>query len=79
MSKIKNFEVIDESLNEVFDKIQSIFSASEGYLNPNYVISNISVETGFRNEIVRDSIKKKILQCLFRFISTHSELSMLVN
>ena len=58
LSKIKNFEVIDESLNEVFDKIQSIFSTSEGYLNPNYVISNISVETGFRNGIVRDSIKQ---------------------
>lgn len=33
-------------------------SGSEGYLNHNYIISNISVETGFRNGIVRDSIKQ---------------------
>ena len=58
LSNIKNIEAIDESLNEVFAKIQSLLSGSNGYLNPNYVISNISVETGFRDGIVRDSIKK---------------------
>lgn len=58
LTNIKNIEAIDESLNEVFAKIQSLLSGSNGYLNPNYVISNISVETGFRDGIVRDSIKK---------------------
>ena len=58
LTSIKNIKVIDESLNEVFAKIESLFSRSKGYLNPNYVISNISVEIGYRNELVRDSIKK---------------------
>lgn len=58
MTSIKNIKVIDESLNEVFAKIESLFSRSKCYLNPNYVISNISVEIGYRNELVRDSIKK---------------------
>ena len=58
LSSINNIKQIDEGLEDVFKKIKILFSNSDGYLNPNYIISNISVETGYRNEIVRDSIKK---------------------
>ena len=66
LSSINNIKRIDEGLEKVFKKIELLFSNSDGYLNPNYIISNISVETGYRNEIVRE-VSKKIVTCLFTF------------
>ena len=70
LSSINNIKQIDEGLDEVFKKIKILFSNNDGYLNPNYIISNISVETGFRNEIVRDSIKKNSNMSVPLFINS---------
>ena len=70
LSTINNIKQIDEGLDEVFKKIEFLFSNNDGYLNPNYIISNISVETGFRNEIVRDSIKKNSNMSVPLFINS---------
>ena len=56
---------------EVFAKIESLFYRSNGYLNPNYAISNISVEIGYRNQIVRDSIKKNSNMSVPLFINSY--------
>ena len=71
LSSINNIILIDEGLNEVFAKIESLFSRSNGYLNPNYAISNISVEIGYRNQIVRDSIKKNSNMSVPLFINSY--------
>lgn len=70
LSSINNIKQIDEGLEKVFKKIELLFSNSDGYLNPNYIISNISVETGYRNEIVRDSIKKNSNMSVPLFINS---------
>ena len=52
-------------------RLKFLFSNNDGYLNPNYIISNISVETGYRNEIVRDSIQKKCKHVCSSFINSY--------
>jgi len=70
LSSINNNKQIDEGLDEVFNKIKILFSNNDGYLNPNYIISNISVETGYRNELVRDSIKRNSNMSVPLFINS---------
>jgi|SRR6056300_679131 len=55
----------------IFDQILNYFEESEPFLNPNYNLSNLSIDTGFRNEIIRESIKSHSNKTVPAFINSH--------
>ena len=54
---IKNSDELDQSLKILYDKIESLFTESNQFLNPKYTSASITTETGIRSELVRKSIK----------------------
>ena len=54
---IKNSDELDQSLKILYDKIESLFTESNHFLNSKYTSASITTETGIRSELVRKSIK----------------------
>ena len=54
---IKNSDKLDQSLKILYDKIESLFTENNHFLDPKYTSASITAETGIRSELVRKSIK----------------------
>ena len=58
IASIKISTEIDDGLEIIYKEVEELLLKSKGYLNSDYTLANLSVETGFRSELLRKSIKK---------------------
>ena len=71
LTRIKNSDESNESLKLIFQEIERLFKEDHNYTNPNYSAATISVETGIRNELIRNSIKVFSNMSVPMFINSH--------
>ena len=71
ISRIKNSDESNEGLKQIFEQIESFITENHSYINSNYTSASISVETGIRNELVRNSIKTFSNMNVPMFINSH--------
>lgn len=57
LTRIINSDESNEGLKIIFEQIESFFTENHNYIDNNYTSASISVQTGIRNELVRNSIK----------------------
>ena len=61
----------DDGLETIFKEVEQFLLNSKGYLSPDYISANLSVETGFRGELIRNSIKKYSNMSVPLFINSY--------
>ena len=71
VANIKISDEIDDGLEIIFKQIEVSLHKTKGFLNPDYIPANLSVETGFRVELIRKSIKKYSEMSVPLFINSY--------
>ncbi|MDA9669628.1 AraC family transcriptional regulator [Flavobacteriaceae bacterium] len=71
ISRINNSNEKDEGLLKLYHQIKSLFSEDNQYLKHNYTSASISAQTGIRNELVRNCIKKHSDMSVPQFINSY--------
>ena len=71
VASIKISDEIDDGLEIIFKQIEVLLHKTKGFLNPNYIPANLEVETSFRSELIRKSIKKYSSMSVPLFINSY--------